>query len=549
MAIEPRISWGAMSDPQPAPWLDDARADIGKYHDGRDVPMLAQQVAKAFPNLSAYCALAGPTTAWCGIYVAAKLARYGIRPPYTPGNDLGSFMWADSWADTGWGTSIPIGQEQPGDVAIFKSPHHVTFVAGDGKYVGGNQSDGVTEAPYAKGGLRAVRRPPVAQTQPVRIDKASTQFDACVALVLVSEGGNDDDPRDPGGRTSRGILQREWDKWRQSHPGLPADVWDAPQDQVVAIYRQQYWDALCCDDLPAGVDYAVFDYGVNSGIGRSAKVLQRLVGTEVDGEVGPLTIAATAQAEPRALVGRICDERMAFLRGLKTWPTFGKGWTNRVNRVRADALAMVGRVQPEPEPEPEPIPEPSSDPVIAQILARLDALERRLEMMGWPPPPIEPPPKDDDRMDIGLLLKFLPLIVRIAPEIRNAIAAGIPIIDAIRKSAPTLLPILQRLGAEMAQEFGGSPDERIEDIASRTFISPSERHDNYWIQRALNVLGAKPALEVDGEYGLLTIATVKLFQEAFGLEVDGIAGDGETIPAIEAELKARRLVVADGAEA
>jgi uncharacterized protein (TIGR02594 family) len=171
----------------------------------------------------------------------------------------------------------------------------------------------------------------------------ASSYDEALARLLVHEGGNDDDPRDPGGRTSRGILQREWDVWRRSHPGLPADVWRAPQDQVEAIYRQKYWDALRCDDLPAGVDYAVFDYGVNSGIGRAAKVLQRLVATAVDGEVGPGTIAAAVRANAATLIAAICDERLAFLQGLRTWPTFGKGWGRRVQEVRATALAIAAR--------------------------------------------------------------------------------------------------------------------------------------------------------------------------------------------------------------
>ena len=179
---------------------------------------------------------------------------------------------------------------------------------------------------------------------------AASSYGEALARLLVHEGGNDDDPRDPGGRTSRGILQREWDAWRRTRPGLPTDVWRAPQDQVEAIYRQKYWDALRCDDLPAGVDYAVFDYGVNSGIGRAAKVLQRLVGTAVDGEVGPDTIAAAARANAGKLIEAICDERLAFLQGLRTWPTFGKGWTRRVREVRAAALAM-NAAPPSPQGE------------------------------------------------------------------------------------------------------------------------------------------------------------------------------------------------------
>ena len=99
---------------------------------------------------------------------------------------------------------------------------------------------------------------------------------------------------------------------------------------------------MCCDNLPAGVDYAVFDYGVNSGIARAARVLQRLVGTSVDGEVGPDTIAATARAKPAELINQICDERLAFLQGLRTWSVFGNGWGRRVHEVRAAAVAMAG---------------------------------------------------------------------------------------------------------------------------------------------------------------------------------------------------------------
>jgi uncharacterized protein (TIGR02594 family) len=179
---------------------------------------------------------------------------------------------------------------------------------------------------------------------------AASSYGEALARLLVHEGGNDDDPRDPGGRTSRGILQREWDVWRRSRPGLPADVWRAPQDQVEAIYRQKYWDALRCDDLPAGIDYAVFDYGVNSGIGRAAKVLQRLVATVVDGEVGPATIAAAKRASAPQLIDAICDERLAFLQGLRTWPTFGKGWGRRVREVRTAALAM-NAAPPSPQGE------------------------------------------------------------------------------------------------------------------------------------------------------------------------------------------------------
>jgi lysozyme family protein len=106
------------------------------------------------------------------------------------------------------------------------------------------------------------------------------------------------------------------------------------------IYRLKYWNPLACDQLPAGVDYCVFDYGVNSGISRSAMALQKIVGTSVDGEIGPLTIAAAAKADPASLVAKICDQRLAFLQGLGTWPTFRGGWTSQ--GMRKQVTAMIG---------------------------------------------------------------------------------------------------------------------------------------------------------------------------------------------------------------
>ena len=159
--------------------------------------------------------------------------------------------------------------------------------------------------------------------------------------MLVHEGGYSNHPSDPGGPTNWGITIHDARAyWKKE--ATTADVRSMPVHVAKDIYRSKYWDAMCCDNLPAGVDYAVFDYGVNSGIVRAARVLQRLVGTSVDGEVGPDTIVATARAKPAELINQICDERLAFLQGLRTWSVFGNGWGRRVREVRAAAVAMAG---------------------------------------------------------------------------------------------------------------------------------------------------------------------------------------------------------------
>jgi lysozyme family protein len=119
-----------------------------------------------------------------------------------------------------------------------------------------------------------------------------------------------------------------------------ADLRAISDAQLATVYRRFYWDAVAGAELPDGVDYAVFDFAVNSGPGRAAKYLQAVLGTVQDGRIGPATLAA-ARAKPAGVViDALCDARVAFLEKLPTWPNFGRGWSARVASVRQQALLM-----------------------------------------------------------------------------------------------------------------------------------------------------------------------------------------------------------------
>lgn len=179
----------------------------------------------------------------------------------------------------------------------------------------------------------------------------SQNFARSLKHVLVSEGGKVDDKHDPGGRTNQGVIQRVYDGWRDRKGLARRDVWLMEPAERDAIYRAQYWDAVRGDDLPAGVDYVVFDGAVNSGPGQSVKWLQRALGTvKVDGQIGMATLAAVAaHPDHDALVADICARRLAFLKALSTWPRFGKGWAARVGLVEETGQAWAsGSVGPAP---------------------------------------------------------------------------------------------------------------------------------------------------------------------------------------------------------
>jgi lysozyme family protein len=176
-------------------------------------------------------------------------------------------------------------------------------------------------------------------------------FERALARVLVYEGGNDDDPQDPGGRTSRGILQREYDVYRR-RKGLPVrDVWTADQAEIIEIYRVSYWDAVRGDELPPGIDLVLFDSAVNSGVAQAAKWVQRALPIEpVDGHLGPRTFdAIQADADNDLLIDGILSRRLGMLQGLKTWSRFGRGWAARVANVKKIGQAWAsGSVGPPP---------------------------------------------------------------------------------------------------------------------------------------------------------------------------------------------------------
>ena len=182
-----------------------------------------------------------------------------------------------------------------------------------------------------------------------------SNFEASIALVLKSEGGYVNSPADPGGETNFGISKR-------AYPSV--DIKNLTVAAASDIYRRDYWNAIHGDELPAGLDYAVLDYAVNSGVSRAVKALQTKLSVPADGVMGPVTLAA-AQSNVSTIILTYTAARLDFLQSLSTWHSFGTGWTNRVIAVRAAALAMVQASPAKPVPYP-PLPSPA--PVGGKII-------------------------------------------------------------------------------------------------------------------------------------------------------------------------------------
>lgn len=239
--------------------------------------------------------------------------------------------------------------------------------------------------------------------------------------VLVHEGLYVNDPKDPGGATMRGITQRVYDGFR-ARQGLPLrSVKHITDQELQMIYRLQYWDVVQGDRLPAGLDYAVFDYAVHSGPGKAVKDLQRELGVKADGVMGQVTLAAAKAIEAAGkiadLIRRLCARRTAFLQKLKTFPRFGRGWTRRVegdqpgfqahdigvidraiklagygntvpeNAIPAPTQAAPGKAEPKDVSAPSVLVEAAKNPealgLIGTITSAIGALSSTTGPIAW----------------------------------------------------------------------------------------------------------------------------------------------------------------------
>jgi lysozyme family protein len=164
-------------------------------------------------------------------------------------------------------------------------------------------------------------------------------YTQAINWLLAHESGYSNHPSDNGGATNWGITHITLGRWRKK-PVTARDVFELSVDEAKQIYKAWFWDELNCDGLPSGMDYAVFDFGVNAGPKRSAKLLQRLLRTTADGEIGPNTLKLAAKANRADLISRFTAQRLEYHMGLADWPVFGKGWKRRILDVNAKALSM-----------------------------------------------------------------------------------------------------------------------------------------------------------------------------------------------------------------
>lgn len=277
-------------------------------------------------------AIGNDEVAWCAAFLGACLERVGLRSTQS--------LMARSYAT--WGRELT--EPAVGAVAVLSRTSdpklgHVGFLVGATAesvfLLGGNQSDAVSVTRFPRSRLLSLRWP----AQEPGEAATSDIFERALRHVLVMEGGFTDDPHDPGGPTNKGITLGVYAAWKGeavsagSTQRLRAALKKIPDAEVREIYRQRYWRTAGCATLPPALALMQFDTGVNHGPVTAIRILQEVVGTVVDGEIGPATLSAVAAKPLLDILDAYAGNRRKRYRAMPHFWRFGRGWLNRVDRT------------------------------------------------------------------------------------------------------------------------------------------------------------------------------------------------------------------------
>lgn len=180
------------------------------------------------------------------------------------------------------------------------------------------------------------------------------EFKKAIKLILAHEAGYVNNPNDNGGETNKGITIGTYNDFKKINKERKfPPLSELTAELAMEIYWENYAKPIKFNQLPNGLNYALLDFAINSGVSRAVKTLQKILKVSVDGVLGLQTLNAIKSSNPKNLVMDLCEDRLIFVKRLKDFKHFGRGWTNRINDVRKNASAMLNKAPVEIKKENE----------------------------------------------------------------------------------------------------------------------------------------------------------------------------------------------------
>jgi lysozyme family protein len=166
-------------------------------------------------------------------------------------------------------------------------------------------------------------------------------YDQAFIIVVGIEGGLSLDPNDRGNWTGGavGSGQLKGTKYGVSAMAYPnEDIANLTIDRAKLLFKQDYWDRVSGDDIPAVIAFGMFDAAVNEGVGGSIKLVQKALGVTVDGVLGPQTLARLNAANVGVFSRTFAIERIVAYSSMVLWHADGDGWVGRVLDVYRQSI-------------------------------------------------------------------------------------------------------------------------------------------------------------------------------------------------------------------
>ena len=154
-------------------------------------------------------------------------------------------------------------------------------------------------------------------------------------FILRWEGGFVNDPNDSGGATNKGVTLATYRKYKGESASVD-DLKVITDEDWTTIFKTMYWDKCRADEIASqAVANLLVDWYWMSGP-TAVRRVQRLVGVQTDGIIGPKSIAAI-NIKGEGLAQDIYDDRRCFYEEIvarrPSQRKFLRGWLNRLNSL------------------------------------------------------------------------------------------------------------------------------------------------------------------------------------------------------------------------
>jgi len=187
-----------------------------------------------------------------------------------------------------------------------------------------------------------------------------SNFSEAFKKTMFNEGGYVNDPDDAGGETYKGISRKynpDWYGWEiidyhRYDPYFPQSLDDTLRlkNEAEKFFKDKYWDKNQLDECSQSLAEEMFDTGINMGVVRVAKFLQRCLNylnrngelfddLEVDGIIGRKTLYAINSLNEKGGDEKVLVKMINILQGCHYMDymdedliqrKYARGWFGRV---------------------------------------------------------------------------------------------------------------------------------------------------------------------------------------------------------------------------